>query len=240
MVATLAIPGRTVRRGRMRMDLSRLRRLATCAVVVVATAACGGDSRPTTPVSPTPPSPQPQIPNVAGTYRGPLTITASREGGVLLVSLSGTMQITVVQAGAQLTISGSISIFDETSALQAVTGTVNDTGLVTFPPDSVVNAAPIPIGDDTCGTLTPAPTMLTFSGQHGAISPNREQRRLRERGDRGNADAAVASLGCGWIWSASASSPRISGAWNAGPSARRSGTVLNAGSTRPSRPGVSR
>ena len=148
----------------MLMGRSRLRRLATCAVVVVATAACGGDSRPTTPVSPTPPSPQPQIPNVAGTYRGPLTITASREGGVLLVSLSGTMQITVVQVGAQLTISGSISIFDETSALQAVTGTVNDTGLVTFPPDSVVNAAPIPIGDDTCGTLTPAPTMLTFSG----------------------------------------------------------------------------
>ena len=130
---------------------------ATCAVVVVATAACGGDS------SPTAPSPQPQIPNVAGTYRGPLTITASLEG-VVLVTLSGTMHLTVVQAGAQLTITGSVSIFDETSALEAVTGTVNDTGLVTFPPDSVVNAAPIPIGDDTCGTITPAPTMLTFSG----------------------------------------------------------------------------
>ena len=144
------------------MQLSRLRRLATCAVVVVATTACGGDSRPTTPVSPTAPSPQPQIPNVAGTYRGPLTITASLEGGVLMPSLSGTMQITVVQAGAQLTISGSISIFEETTALEAVTGTVNDTGRVTFPPDSVVNA--VPMGDDTCGTLTPAPTMLTFSG----------------------------------------------------------------------------
>ena len=146
----------------MRMDRSRFRHLATCAVVVVATAACGGDSRPTTPVSPTPPSPPPQIPNVAGTYSGPLTITASREGGVLLVSLSGTMQITVVQAGAQLTISGSVAIFDETSALETVTGTVDDTGRVTFPPDSVVNA--VPMGDDTCGTITPAPTMLTFSG----------------------------------------------------------------------------
>ena len=41
---------------------------------------------------------------------------------------------------------------------------VDDTGRVTFPPDSVVNAAPIPMGDDTCGTITPAPTMLTFSG----------------------------------------------------------------------------
>ena len=47
--------------------LSRIRLLATCAVVVVATASCGGDSGPTAP------SPQPQIPNVAGTYSGPLT-----------------------------------------------------------------------------------------------------------------------------------------------------------------------
>ena len=74
------------------------------------------------------------------------------------------MHLTVVQAGAQLTISGSISILAETSALEAVTATVNDTGRVTFPPDSVVHAAPIPMGDDTCGTITPAPTMLTFVG----------------------------------------------------------------------------
>ena len=137
---------------------SHILRWATCAVLIVATAACGGDS------SPTAPSPQPQIPNVAGTYRGPLTITASTDDGVVMVSLSGTMQLTVVQAGAQLTITGSVSIFDETSALEAVTGTVDDTGRVTFPPDSVVHAAPIPMGDDTCGTITPAPTMLTFSG----------------------------------------------------------------------------
>ena len=126
----------------MRMNLSRLRLLAACAVVVVATASCGGDS------SPTAPSPQPQIPNVAGTYSGPLTITASAAGGALMVNLSGTMQITVVQAGAQLTITGSISIFEETNALQAVTGTVNETGLVTFPSDSL--AMPYPL------TTTPA------------------------------------------------------------------------------------
>ena len=147
----------------MLMNRARLRRLATCAVVVVATAACGGDSSPTTPFSLTAPSPQPQIPNVAGTYRGPLTITASLEG-VVLVTLSGTMHITVVQAGAQLTITGSVSIFDETSVLEAVTGTVDATGRVTFPPDSLINAAPIPMGDDPCGALTPAPTRLTFAG----------------------------------------------------------------------------
>ena len=65
-------------------------------------------------------------------------------------------------AGAQRTITGSVSIFDETSALEAVTGTVDDTGRVTFPPDSLVNAVPIPMGVDTCGTITQAPTMLTF------------------------------------------------------------------------------
>ena len=72
------------------------------------------------------------------------------------------LPLPVVQAGAQLTISGSISILAETSALEAVTGTVNDTGRVTFPPDSVIHV--VPVGDDTCGTLTQAPTMLTFSG----------------------------------------------------------------------------
>ena len=171
----MAIPGRTVRRCRMRINLSRLRHLATCAVVVVATAACGGDSRPTTPVSPTPPSPQPQIPNVAGTYRGPLTITASLEG-VVLVTLSGTMHLTVVQAGARLTITGSVAILDETSALEAVTGTVDATGLVTFPPDSLVNA--VPMGDDSCGTITPAAHHADVRGHHGAISPNSDQRQL--------------------------------------------------------------
>ena len=48
----------------MLLHFSRIRLLATCAVVVVATASCGGAS------SPTAPSPQPQIPNVAGTYKG--------------------------------------------------------------------------------------------------------------------------------------------------------------------------
>ena len=159
----------------MLLDRSRIRRLATCAVVVVATASCGGDSSPTTPFSPTPPSPQPQIPNVAGTYRGPLTITASVEGDGLMVSLSGTMQITVVQAGAQLTITGSISTVEVTTALEAVPGTVNETGLVTFPPDSLINAVP----RRTCGTLTQAPTTLSFSG-NTARSPSREHRRLRD------------------------------------------------------------
>ena len=139
----------------MMMDQSRIRLLAACAVVVVATASCG-DNR-----NPTAPSPQPQIPNIAGTYRGPLTITASGVAGVLMISLSGTMHMTVVQAGAQLTLTGSISIFEETSELPAITGTVNETGLVTFPPSTFVNT---PGTGDTCGTITPARAMLTFSG----------------------------------------------------------------------------
>ena len=139
----------------MMMDQSRIRLLAACAVVVVATASCG-DNR-----NATAPSPQPQIPNVAGTYRGPLTITASGVAGVLMISLSGTMHMTVVQAWAQLTLTGSISIFEETSELPAITGTVNETGLVTFPPSTFVDT---PGTGDTCGTITPARAMLTFSG----------------------------------------------------------------------------
>ena len=143
----------------MPLDRARLWRLIIGTAVLVATAACGGDRTP----SPTAPSPAPQIPTVAGTYTGPLTITAALDGGAVMLSLSGTMHLTVVQAGAQLTITGSVSIFDETSTLEAVTGTVDATGRVTFPPDSVVHA-PLPIGDDACGAITPAPTMLTFAG----------------------------------------------------------------------------
>ena len=171
----------------MRMNLSRLRLLAAGAVVV-ATAACGGDSSPTAPSSPTTPPPQPQIPNVAGTYSGPLTITASVEGSGLMVSLSGTMHITVVQAGAQLTISGSISIVDETTALESVPGTVNETGLVTFPPDSLINA--VPLGDDTCGTLTPTPTTLSFSGNTARF--------LQAAIDGCGTVEILGTLACGW------------------------------------------
>ena len=126
--------------------------MATCAVLIVATAACGGDSRPTTPVSPTPLSPQPQIPNVAGTYQGPLTITAALAGG----SLSGTMHITVVQA--------------HSSQSRARRSSTRPAPPWTTPAASRPDAAPIPMGDDTCGTITPAPTMLTFSGTTGATS----------------------------------------------------------------------
>ena len=80
---------------------------------------------------------------------------------MLMISLSGTMHMTVVQAGARLTLTGSISIFEETSELPAITGTVNETGLVTFPPSTFVNT---PGTGDTCGTITPARAMLTFSG----------------------------------------------------------------------------
>ena len=49
---------------------------------------------------------------------------------------------------------------------RAVEALARDTDTVreAAPPDSLVNAAPLPIGDDTCGTITPAPTMLTFAG----------------------------------------------------------------------------
>ena len=78
-----------------------------------------------------------------------------------MVSLSGTMHITVVQAGAAHN-HGPIAIFDETSALDTVTGTVDDTGRVT----ARHQCAPIPMGRHLRHHHPSA--MLTFS--HGALS----------------------------------------------------------------------
>ena len=84
----------------------------------------------------------------------------------------------MAQAGAQLTITGSISIVDETTALEAVPGTVNETGFVTFPPDSLVNAVP-PWRRHLRHPHTGYHD-AEFLGQHGALSQSREHRRLRD------------------------------------------------------------
>ena len=124
-------------------------RLAIRALVIMAllSAACGE--------SPTAPSPlQPQIPQVAGTYAGSVRLTA--DGRFLG---SGTAQMTVVQVGAQLTITGYMSVGGTTSQLSAITGTINATGFVT-----ITSAPPPSVRDPTCGTIAAAGSSLTFSG----------------------------------------------------------------------------
>ena len=122
--------------------------LVLCVAVCLAFAACGDDS----PTAPSPP--QPQIPQVAGTYAGSVRLTA--DGRFLG---SGTAQMTVVQVGAQLTITGYMSVGGTTSQLSAITGTINATGFVT-----ITSAPPPSVRDPTCGTIAAAGSSLTFSG----------------------------------------------------------------------------
>ena len=68
----------------------------------------------------------------------------------------------VVQAGAQLTISASLTFSGETLQLPAVTGTINETGFVT-PSGGVPETVSI---DPDCGVVRSGvgDTSLTFSG----------------------------------------------------------------------------
>lgn len=87
-------------------------------IVVVLAMACGDDGGPL--------APTPQIPQVAGTYRGPITISSSTLG-----SVTGYAELEVVQAGSQVTITGSQTIAGNTVQLAALTGTINATGFFT-------------------------------------------------------------------------------------------------------------
>lgn len=66
----------------------------------------------------------------------------------------------VVQAGAQLTITGSITLLGQTVPLPAFTGTVNSTGFFTASGTGFSGA----VDDATCGLVSTANATLTFSG----------------------------------------------------------------------------
>ena len=110
-----------------------MRRFALVLAVAVLTG-CGADS-PTAPTS--------QIPEVAGTYTGPLTLRAVTTGD----SLQGFARFNVAQAGAQLTITGSTTFLGETAQLPAITGTINATGFFTPTSGGVAGA----VNDPDCG-----------------------------------------------------------------------------------------
>ncbi len=109
----------------MNKRTSRTRRAVSVigvVIVVVLAMACGDDGGPMAPTSPTP-----QIPQVAGTYRGPITISSSTLG-----SVTGYAEMEVVQAGSQVTITGSQTIAGNNVQLAALTGTINATGFFTL------------------------------------------------------------------------------------------------------------
>ncbi len=112
-----------------------------------------GDSGPIAPTTPT----APRFPQVAGTYSGTLSLSPSDSSGVLSVPA----QLTVIQAGSQLTISGSMTLMGQNIDVAAVTGTINETGFFTVAESGSFTG---PAHNPTCGNIVPTSGSLTFSG----------------------------------------------------------------------------
>ena len=127
---------------------SLIGRALLCAFVSVFGVSCGGSS-------PNSPSAINQIPNVAGSYTGPITWTAN---GTFIAAL--TMKMTVAQASSQLTLTGTISLGNQTFPMTAVTGNINATGFFT----ATAGGAASTSFDPTCGTIRGVDASLTFSG----------------------------------------------------------------------------
>ena len=113
--------------------------------------ACGGGS---------PTSPSSQVPNVAGTYTGPVKWSIN---GLVFYTMSGVM--TVVQSGSQLTITGSWSftggpLDGVTRAFSAITGNVNATGFFTATGGGGAGRQL----DPNCGLFTATSSTFAFSG----------------------------------------------------------------------------
>ena len=121
-----------------------MRRLALVLAVNVLTG-CGDN--PTAPTS--------RIPEVAGTYTGPLTIQVTAND-----SFQGSARLDVAQAGAQLTITGSYTLLGTTAQLPAIPGTIDEMGL--FIPAAGGAAGVV---NDSCGRVNTTSTDITFSGR---------------------------------------------------------------------------
>ena len=135
------------------MFSTRIRLHTAVALCTLAVVSCSEDS----PTAPTPqPTPQPTIPQVAGTYTGSFNMSVD---GVL--AGSGTETLTVAQVGAQLTITGSVTIpsLELSFNVPAVTGTINASGF--FTQTSPQLSLP---PDPTCGAFTAVSASLNFSG----------------------------------------------------------------------------
>lgn len=130
------------------MPPNRIRRfpLAT-ALLALLVAACG-DGGPTAPSA---------FPQVAGTYNGQITLSSSLAPEE---SLTGQMQLVVVQDGEQLTITGSITFFGETTEQPAITGTIDGNGSFTVASGEFAGTDV----DPECGTSTVTSFTLMFSG----------------------------------------------------------------------------
>ena len=98
------------------------------------------------------------VPNVEGTYTGPVTMTYADLG----LTYTFQMRVVVEQSGSRVSMSISFSAEGVTAGLGVATGTIDATGFYTPDEDQSVAA---PAGSTTCGTTTPLTTRsIIFSG----------------------------------------------------------------------------
>ncbi len=100
----------------------------------------------------------PSIPEVAGTYTGP--VTAEATVGAMTITVTGSMTVVAAQDGDRVTLSGSLTVEGETEALDAVPGTIGGDGLWTQDPDAPGGFAVE--ADDDCGITVDS--TVRFSG----------------------------------------------------------------------------
>jgi len=102
------------------------------------------------------PSAASQIPNVAGMYTGPVTMTV--DGTIAGLNA---MSLTVTQVGEQVSITGSMLAAGQTVVLPAMNGTVNATGFFTLTSGSWTSEY-----DALCGNHRLIDGSLTFSDRN--------------------------------------------------------------------------
>ena len=99
------------------------------------------------------------IPNVEGTYTGPMTILFSDRG----TSFEGSARLVVEQSGTDVTLSGSLTLADVTVNITAVSGVVTSTGSFVATRSGVIDAEAA-LESSLCGRARPVSASLAFSG----------------------------------------------------------------------------
>ena len=104
------------------------------------------------------------VPNVAGTYSGPVLLRFSE----LDIEADGTSRLTVVQSREEVTIYGSLTLAGVTAEIPAFTGTINSTGFFTVTGHGVAGT----VSDATCGEYRTISSSLTFDAGEARLVEN--------------------------------------------------------------------
>jgi hypothetical protein len=103
----------------------------------------------------------PSLPEVAGTYTGPVTLGATVvfQGVPDTILANGSMTVVVEQDVDQVTLSGSMTILGDTESLDTISGTINEAGVWT---ETGAETGAFVFDDDECGYALSA--AVKFSG----------------------------------------------------------------------------